>query len=138
MAIPMALLTVTQFLAAHGEARSIAGRATARTVYDDYADELVSEVRRRADGGDEESRAALATLPGTPEWQAAKDLREAEEEAELRAQRDAAAVATAIARSTEESEMREWWRAHLGLDSEATADDIESGRLVALGRQPSA
>ena len=42
MSIPMAAMTVTQLLAAHGEARSIADRATARTAYDDYADELVN------------------------------------------------------------------------------------------------
>jgi hypothetical protein len=51
---------------------------------------------------------------------------------------DAAAWATAVARSTEESEMREWWRAHLELGAEATAADIERGRLAALGCQSSA
>jgi hypothetical protein len=69
MSIPMALMTVTQLLAAHGEARSIANQATAWTAYDD----LTEELRRRARAGDQEAADGLAAAPGTAEYESAEE-----------------------------------------------------------------
>jgi hypothetical protein len=53
-------MTMDQLAAAHGSASTLADRATAHTAYHDYAEDLLAEVRRRAETGDAGASAWLA------------------------------------------------------------------------------
>lgn len=65
-------MTMDQIAEAHGTASTLADRATALTAHDDYADRLLAEARRRAETGDAEASAWLATRFLSPEWYTAQ------------------------------------------------------------------
>lgn len=70
--VMIADMTIAQIAEAHGTASTLADRATALTAYDDYAEALLAEARRRAKTGDAEASAWLATRFLSPEWYTAQ------------------------------------------------------------------